>query len=556
MGVLSVQRVANHQFLYRRGSTLYFRRGVPEAARHAFEGKREVVVSLGTSSIAEARHKLTTQLRIFDQTYARATKRPDPTISTTPEAPLSRSEIEVGVQKWVSERLDDLAAKDFGRDNQDIAAQLAGHKQYETLLLLGLRPSPSKLDRQFQTEWIADHLIQLNDWQVSPSDGVYSYLLSCIARGELEIGRRIDDEVNFNPLQQRDALFSPSTLNSVETKPLSRPAATPTVSITALYEGYIAEAACKPSTVKAWNTCLNDLIVFLQHDNAALVTAHDLVNWKTHLLAPQADGPLRAPVTVKNKYLAFVKSLFKWASENHRIETNPATGINVRVRKKTRLREAGLNDQEACAILTASLKHQDESASSLQAYARRWVPWLCAYTGARVGEITQLRSEDIVVSHDILCIRITPEAGTQKNDAARIVPLHPHLLQQGFNEAVKGRSGPLFYDPANYRGGSAGNPQSKKVAERIAKWVRSIGVDDPEVQPNHGWRHRFKTQARLVGMPPETRDAIQGHSHRTEGESYGDHPAPALMRSIRQLPTYKISPDQSVMVEPLTTDQT
>ncbi|MEC5293197.1 hypothetical protein, partial [Aurantimonas sp. C2-3-R2] len=27
--------------------------------------------------------------------------------------------------------------------------------------------------------------------------------------------------------------------------------------------------------------------------------------------------------------------------------------------------------------------------------SRRWVPWICAYTGARVNEITQLRRQDI-----------------------------------------------------------------------------------------------------------------------------------------------------------------
>jgi integrase len=27
--------------------------------------------------------------------------------------------------------------------------------------------------------------------------------------------------------------------------------------------------------------------------------------------------------------------------------------------------------------------------------AKRWVPWLCAYTGGRVGELTQLRVKDI-----------------------------------------------------------------------------------------------------------------------------------------------------------------
>ena len=31
-----------------------------------------------------------------------------------------------------------------------------------------------------------------------------------------------------------------------------------------------------------------------------------------------------------------------------------------------------------------------------------------------------------------------------------------------------------------------------KARERLAKWVRELGITDPEVQPNHGWRHSFK----------------------------------------------------------------
>lgn len=502
-----MQRVANQQFLYRRGSALYFRRGIPEAARHAFEGKREVVISLGTTSLAEARHKLALLLRDFDQKLSQVTQRPDPTavapITAKATTTLSRQEVEAGVQQWFFEQLDIQAAKDFGRESPQAYSKLIENEQYETLLLAGLRPGPARLGRQLQTEWIADHIIDLNGWNVETTDGIYSYLLTCIARGELELGRRIHAELNFEPLEPRDALFLAEPARPAPQAP-SAPQP-PLVYIMDLFEGYISEAACKPATVKAWRTCLANLIAFLKHDNAALVTPLDLVNWKEHLSAPKADGTRRSPRTIRDKYLACTKSLFKWAAENHRIQANPAANINQRVRLKARLREEkGLNDAEACAILSASLKFNEEARFNLQAFARRWVPWLCAYTGARVGEITQLRGEDIVVSQGLACIRITPEAGTQKSDKARIVPLHPHLLEQGFLAAIAGRTGPLFYDPANYRGGSEGNPQSKKVAERLAKWVRQLGVDDPEVQPNHGWRHRFKTQARLVGMSPVT----------------------------------------------------
>lgn len=154
--------------------------------------------------------------------------------------------------------------------------------------------------------------------------------------------------------------------------------------------------------------------------------------------------------------------------------------------------------------------------------------------------MTQLRAEDVTQRDGIWTVFITPEAGSVKSNMARTVALHPHLLEQGFPAAVKGKSGPLFYDPARYKGGEDGHPQYKKTGEHLAAWVRSLGVDDPEVAPNHGWRHRFKSQAREVRMSEEVRDAIQGHAPRTEGEAYGDFSSAVTFREISLPPPYKV----------------
>lgn len=77
----SVKRVKDHQFLYDRGGSYYFRRAVPEGAEHAFGGKTEVVVALGTRSLAQARHLLTEQLRRYDQRLAALRGTPDPSRS-------------------------------------------------------------------------------------------------------------------------------------------------------------------------------------------------------------------------------------------------------------------------------------------------------------------------------------------------------------------------------------------------------------------------------------------------------------------------------------------
>ena len=57
------------------------------------------------------------------------------------------------------------------------------------------------------------------------------------------------------------------------------------------------------------------------------------------------------------------------------------------------------------------------------------MPWLCACTGAHVGELAQLRTGDLRREEGYWIITITPEAGTVKTDEARDVVLHSHLVE-------------------------------------------------------------------------------------------------------------------------------
>ena len=334
------------------------------------------------------------------------------------------------------------------------------------------------------------------------------------------------------------ALFAPARFAADDALPEQRQQST---GLWDLFNGYVAEAQPKPATIKAWKRHVARFIDFLGHSDASRVTTQDVINWKTALLQVDAtDGRARSTRTVRDTYLAGVRTVFRWSAENGKIAVDPTASVRVRVSTKPQLREKALRDDEAALILKASLGAQSKGLSAEHARARRWVPWLCAYSGARVNEMTQLRAEDVIKQEGIWVIRITPEAGTVKNSKARIVPLHPHLLDQGFVEMARKLDGPLFYLPARHRGGSEGNPQYKKVGERLASWVRDIGVTDRDVAPNHGWRHRLKTQARLCGMDPEVRDAIQGHRPRTEGEEYGHFPIAVLKREIEKLPRYEL----------------
>lgn len=301
-----------------------------------------------------------------------------------------------------------------------------------------------------------------------------------------------------------------------------------------VFDDFFAEKQQSPQTYKKWKGLIKKAAV--EVPDIRDLTGEWVVDWKDRLLKQGLSA-----VYVRDSHLACLRATCNWAKSNLRIKTNPLDGLSVAAPKKITTRKKDFTPVEAATILKASLIKLSSRYSPEAKAGRRWIPWLCAYTGARVGEIAQLRKEDIQEHDGHLLIWITPEAGSTKNKNPRYVAIHPHLVEQGFMDFVRPRrKGPLFYDPSKHRGGTQGNPQYNKVAERLAKWVRELGVDDVRIRPNHAWRHLFKTEARGVGMDAGTRDYMQGHVPATEGEAYGGFKPHVLAREIAKFPKFKL----------------
>ena len=134
--------------------------------------------------------------------------------------------------------------------------------------------------------------------------------------------------------------------------------------------------------------------------------------------------------------------------------------------------------------------------------------------------MVQLRKQDLRREGDHWVLRITPEAGTVKDNEARDVVLHLHLIEQGFPEfVINAPAQYLFLRPA--KDGDVLGPW-QGVKNRLQEFARSI-VTDPNVAPNHGWRHRFKTVGMEAGIPPRILDTIQGQvSSGAVADTYGD----------------------------------
>jgi integrase len=308
----------------------------------------------------------------------------------------------------------------------------------------------------------------------------------------------------------------------------------PSLSPWHLFERWVSEAKPAHSTVDRWRGVLIKLNEDFAERSASAITPEEAQKWAKGLVNPE-----RSALTVRDVWVASARRVFGWAVKEKLITRNPFENVHVTVPKQRMVRDKAFDQEEIATILSAALAIPNVERKSDA--ARRWVPWLCAYTGARVGEITQLRGIDVLPNE--CAIRITPEAGTQKARKAYKVPLHEHLIEQGFLKFARASgNGPLFYnDKQGPQKTDPTNPSKQryvKAREQLADWVRrEVGVNDPNIGPNHAWRHTFKQIGRRY-IPEHILDAITGHAPATVGRGYGAPTLTDMARALKKFPRY------------------
>lgn len=318
-------------------------------------------------------------------------------------------------------------------------------------------------------------------------------------------------------LQRLDGDLVPTPPMPEPPRPRKAPATTCTSGLTLLelFERFAAVPGRNPKTVAQWRPYIAHLAKFVDGKLPDEVTHDDLVAWRNHLRDHETyrSKPLSAK-TINGSYMGAVSALFAWAKGDAIIARNPAievTKVKAPAQPVTRAKE--FTKEEVQTILSASLSVGEASGErNYVKKAQRWLPWVMAYSGARVNELTQLRREDVFERDGVWIMRITPEAGTVKTKAYRLVPIHSHLIEQGFVRFVRRQpAGPIFFDPARRRSDKALNTQASSLGSKLAAWVRTLGIE-VGVKPNHAWRHYFSTYAVRHGVDPTISDVITGHA--------------------------------------------
>jgi len=289
-----------------------------------------------------------------------------------------------------------------------------------------------------------------------------------------------------------------------------------------IFDGWAAERKPNQKTVYSYEKVLDAFMGFVGEDDAKKATQKHAAAWKADMLARGLSAK-----TIAASKLGAVRAIFRWAADNGMIAENPFAKVTISVKKKPGERRRGYTDEEAQLVLRA--------AENQTVAHRRWVPLLCAYTGAGVSEVSQLRKQDVVEMQGIWSLQLMPEAGSLKNASSeRIIPLHPKIIEAGFLSFVdQVEAGPIFSEVPLDRFGVRGGIMTKL----ISRWVRDeLKIEDPRLAPSHAWRHRFKTLCRRHGLSSDIGDALTGHTSRTVGDSYGAFEVSSLYRELCKLP--------------------
>ncbi|MCL6706686.1 hypothetical protein M8R20_06725 [Pseudomonas sp. R2.Fl] len=254
--------------------------------------------------------------------------------------------------------------------------------------------------------------------------------------------------------------------------------------------------------------------------DARTVTREEVERWRTSM---QSDAEL-SNRTINGK-VAGISTIIMWGMENLKLQAfhtggNPLGGLK-------KLDFATLDSdartyrlEEAVAVLKAACKETEAR--------RRWLPWVCAYTGMRIEEAGQLGAEDFFNVEGRWFLRVSTSGRRSLKTASsqRRIPLHPSLEAEGLMDFVRSvGKGRLF--------------KSNRIQPLMSEWIReTVGLTRPELAPNHGWRHFFEDLCGRSVMPDSARDYMTGRASGKSRDLYGKSELmlPGLAEAMDKVP--------------------
>lgn len=276
-------------------------------------------------------------------------------------------------------------------------------------------------------------------------------------------------------------------------------------------------------TETKYRKATDDFADYRKSQIISTVTSREGAGWKRFMLE---EGKLSQSTIAQR--IQNVSTVIEWARKQALGELfkdgNPFELVERPDRNGVRSEDRTYTLEEARTILLAARR---ETKPEL-----RWLPWICAYTGARIKEVSPTRPSDFLTIEGEPFLRITTKGGRSVKNihSERRVPIHPDLVAEGLLDFFESHSAEPEKRLFPHRSG-----------DNISAWVKRILKNyRKDIAPNHSWRHLFEDKARAAGMIDSAREIITGRATTSSSGGYGksDVMLAGLTREMRKITPY------------------
>ncbi|WP_223478552.1 site-specific integrase [Oricola indica] len=259
--------------------------------------------------------------------------------------------------------------------------------------------------------------------------------------------------------------------------------------------------ARSPATFKKYRRVCLEFTSWRGSERIATVSKDEVRRWMEKL---RKDG--LSAKTLRDKVLV-LSAVVKWAiRQNDKTifpKGDPLEALELPEAQRPDSANRTYTKEQARLVLLAS---RDQRLAF-----KRWMPWLMAYSGMRIGEVSQLERNDLEEfgGHWFLHVRHDGQGKTTKTKTSRVVPIHPAVIREGFIEYARGANTALIF------------PEKRKQ-QSLGEWIRGdvLKEESRTPPPAHGFRHLFE-DLRLGVMSDDVAAYITGRSTGRSSQKYG-----------------------------------
>lgn len=222
-----------------------------------------------------------------------------------------------------------------------------------------------------------------------------------------------------------------------------------------------------------------------------------------------------------NNHMNRLREFFRWSESMGYINRNPLPDDNIPMPKVSKQAKRNpITDQEAKQIFAHPLfaEHKGIKTRKIQHASHFWLPLIAAYSGMRLGEISQLSVGNIRKLGEHWCFMVEQSSEDhylKTPNAQRAIPVHNELIRIGFItfvDYVRANGGERLFTNIRLLQGNYSN----KPSEWFIKQLRdNLGL--PLHVTPHAFRHSVKDKLSRVEANPENISRLLGHA----GGQYG-----------------------------------